>query len=271
MRRLSAANCPTTTFIAYMKTRVILSNILYPLCTLLALIAVWWVASLSIGIPLFFPTPSAVLAELGGLLVSDSFYLAIGGTLSRTIISFILAFAIGVCAAALAGLFKPMHRILRPIVVILRAIPTMSVILISVLWLDNFWSPVLIGFLIVFPLVYTGMYEAIGEVDRELIEMARLYKVSRKDTLTKLLIPSVTPTVLTVAKSSVSLNVKVIIAAEVIALTARSIGAQMQLSKITIDIPVLFAWTVAAILLAFLLEFAVSLVQFTVRRHYDKA
>lgn len=253
------------------KKKRIIENILYPIGTLGAIIIVWWLASLAINIPLFFPAPDAVFGEFFKLFADGAFYLAVGGTLLRTLISFVIAFVLGVTLASLSALYYPMYRVLRPIVVILRAIPTMSVILLSVLWLDSFWSPILIGFLIVFPLIYTGMYEAIGEVDKDLIVMSKLYKVSKRNMLTKLLIPSVTPTVLTLSKSSISLNVKVIIASEVIALTVKSIGAQMQRAKIVIDIPVLFAWTVVAILLAFLLEGIVALIQRQVKKHYAKS
>ena len=252
------------------KKKRVIENILYPIGTLVVIILVWWLVSAVVKLPLFFPAPDVIAKEFFGLFAKGEFYIAVGGTLLRTVISFVIAFIVGVGLASLSSLYYPVYRVLRPIVVILRAIPTMSVILLSVLWLDSFWSPVLIGFLIVFPLVYTGTYEGIGEVDKDLLVMSKLYKVSKKDMLTKLLIPSVTPTLLTTSKSAVSLNVKVIIAAEVIALTAKSIGAQMQSAKVMIEISTLLAWTVVAILLAFMLEGIVSLIQTGVKKHYDR-
>ena len=252
------------------KKKRIIENILYPIGTVVAIILVWWLVSAIVNIPLFFPTPWEIVKELGNLFAKGEFYVAIGGTLVRALISFVIAFVFGVGLASVSALHYPVYRVLRPIVVILRAIPTMSVILLSVLWLDSFWSPVLIGFLIVFPLIYTGTYEGIGEIDKDLIVMSKLYKVSKKDMLTKLFIPSVTPTILTTSKSAVSLNVKVIIAAEVIALTATSIGRQMQYAKVYLEVSVLFAWTIIAIILAFLLEGVVSLIQRKVKKHYDR-
>ena len=67
-------------------------------------------------------------------------------------------------------------------------------------------------------------------------------------------LPAVFPVVTEGAKSAVSLTVKVVIAAEVLAQTRVSIGLLMQQDSVMFEIADLLAWTVFAIVLSFLLE-----------------
>jgi NitT/TauT family transport system permease protein len=64
------------------------------------------------------------------------------------------------------------------------------------------------------------------------------------------------PYLLAGARSSLSLCWKVIVAAEVIAQPARSLGAGMQAAKAMLETTELFAWTAATVLLAGLTETA---------------
>ena len=106
--------------------------------------------------------------------------------------------------------------------------------------------------------MYSAIYGAIASVDSDLVEMSRLYRVRRRDMVSRLYIPSILPAMFASAKSNISLNLKIIIASEVLAQTKASIGMEMQLSRIYLDTPALMAWTVAAVLLGFLLELSVE-------------
>ena len=68
------------------------------------------------------------------------------------------------------------------------------------------------------------------------------------------------PGVLTGVKSSAALNFKLVIAAEVLAQTADSIGVNMQLAKLDLDTATLLAWTVAAIAIGGIIELAISFI-----------
>ena len=50
----------------------------------------------------------------------------------------------------------------------------MAVILVVAVWLDRGEVPLLIGFLICFPLLYNAMHTAIAGVDAELLQMAEV-------------------------------------------------------------------------------------------------
>ena len=79
-------------------------------------------------------------------------------------------------------------------------------------------------------------------------------------------IPQALPSVFTSIKSSIGLNLKIVISAEVIAQTADSMGLYMQLARINLDTAILLAWTVVAIVIGGIVESIVALVAKKVAR-----
>jgi NitT/TauT family transport system permease protein len=88
--------------------------------------------------------------------------------------------------------------------------------------------------------------------------MSKVYNVSKKDMAVKFFVPYIMPSFLDSIRSAISLNVKLVIAAEVLAQTRDSMGVMMQRSSIFLDTPTLMAWTIAAIVLSYLFELLVK-------------
>ena len=239
-----------------MKRRVgrALANVVYPVAALGVVLAVWAVVSVATDNRIIFPQLDEIFAELGRVLSRAETWRAIGLTAGRVAGSFLLSFAFAAVLAALGTAFKPLHRFLSPIVTVLQAAPTMAVILLAVIWLDSSEVPLLIGFLICFPLLYNAMHTAIAGVDEELLQMAEVYRIRPLDRLTGIYLPSVLPAVFDGGRSAVSLCVKVVIAAEVLAQTVRSMGGEMQSAYTIYEMARLMAWTVVAIVMSFAFE-----------------
>lgn len=236
------------------KISAALGNVLYPVAALGVVLAVWAIVSRATDNPILTPQADEIFSELGRVLSLEETWRAIGLTAGRVAGSFALSFLFAAVLAALGTVFKPLHRFLSPIVTVLQAAPTMAVILLAVAWLDNSEVPLLIGFLICFPLMYNACRTAIDGVDPDLIEMAKVYGVRPVDRLTGIYLPSVLPSVADGSRSAVSLCVKVVIAAEVLAQTADSIGVEMQRASAIFEIARLMAWTVVAIVMSFAFE-----------------
>ncbi|HHT83396.1 MAG: ABC transporter permease [Christensenellales bacterium] len=236
-------------------------NLLYPLIALAVFFAVWLIAAEIIKIEVILPHPAQAFKQLLLLVKTMDFWTAIGHTLLRTFISFFISMSLALLLAALSSLFKPVYFLLSPLVIISRAVPTMSVILLSLIWFTSDITPMFIAFLIVFPMLYAGFYSAINNIDKDLIEMSKLYKVSKRIIVTKFYIPYIMPSFFDSVRSAISLNVKLIIAAEVLSQTRHSMGVMMQISKQYLDTASLIAWTIAAIVLSYLLEIAVAVLK----------
>jgi NitT/TauT family transport system permease protein len=113
----------------------------------------------------------------------------------------------------------------------------------------------------VFPSIYAATLGALLSADKGILEMSRVFKVSKKDIALKFYLPSGLPAVFTSMKSNISLNLKIIIASEVLANTVKSMGFEMQAAKLYLQTPLLLAWTLAAVLISFLLETSVEVLR----------
>lgn len=224
-------------------------------------VTAWYVAAQIVDIEIILPSPSACLRQLAALLSTKVFWTAVGGTLGRSTLSFAFSMGAALILAALSAFLKPVARLLSPLVIITRAMPTMSVILLSLIWFTSQITPLFISFLIIFPTLFTSFYSSFSNIDLGLTQMAKVYKVGRLQTLTKLYLPSIYPSFFDAVRAAVSLNVKLVIAAEVLAYTKDSMGVMMQFSKAYLETASLFAWTIAAIALSYLLEMLVVLLK----------
>lgn len=232
-----------------------------PLITVGVFILIWYIAAIAVDIELILPRPALVFKELLALISGKTFWTAVGGTLSRSFTGFAISFALAMILAVAGFAIKPIHRAFSPLVIISRAIPTMSVILLSLIWLTSQTSPILISSLIIFPMFYSDFYSALNNIDKGVIDMAKLYKVGAKDIVTRLYIPNILPSVLDSVRSGISFNVKIVIAAEVLAQTRQSMGISMQISRVMLDTASLLAWTAAAVTISYALELIVELIK----------
>lgn len=236
------------------KTKRIIETVAYPLLSLVLVLGIWWIVADVKDKPLVLPTPDKVIVEFFKLFGEAEFWKAVGLTLLRTVICFAISFVLGFVCAVLGGLWTPVNKILSPIISILRSAPTLAIILVMMLWLDGQTASVFVGFLIAFPLLYQGIYTAIVGVDKDLVEMAKFYKVKPHNIIFGLYSPEIAPAVFDVSKSTASLTLKVVIAAEVLTYARGSIGLEMQQANQAFEVATLLGWTMLAILLSFVLE-----------------
>lgn len=200
-----------------------LLNVIYPLVTLGIVLAVWAIVAHCYNKPIVMPSPAVVLERFFLLFGEKSFWTDIAFSLLRVVECFALSFAFALVLGSLAGIFKPVAKVLAPIVSILRSAPTMAVILLALVWIGAKNAPLLIGFLVAFPVMYQGVQSSISGVDSDLVQMCDVYKVSFINRVRFLYIPQIAPTLFDCSQSTLSLTLKVVIAAEVLAYTKHSI------------------------------------------------
>ena len=92
------------------------------------------------------------------------------------------------------------------------------------------------------------------QTDVRLVEMGRLFGISRWQIVKKIYVPSVLPQFLAACTTSLGFAWKSGVAAEIIALPKQSIGYRLYESKLRIETVDLFAWTLLIIVLSILLE-----------------
>lgn len=239
---------------------------IYPIISLAVVILIWYIAAKSLNVEFILPTPAKTFSEFLRILSLDEFYKGVFNTLLHAVLSFLMAFVAALIFAFLARASSVFDKLFYPVVVIMRVAPTMSVIFLSIIWISSDKAPYLVGVLILFPLLYASFYQSIGSVDKDLIKMADAYGVKKIDKLTGLYLPCVAKNIYSESLSTLSFSVKLAVSGEAISQGGVSIGFLMQAAKAYLETSTLIAYTVAAIIMGFLLELIVRLIAFIVRR-----
>lgn len=240
-------------------------QIIYTLIGVVAVVAVWWIAAAVYGKPVLLPTPIEALKELWSELSSSLFWRSFLGSVLRSLIGFTAACLLAVICAYGVKAFKPLRYVLSPVIGVLRSVPTMSVILLLVLWVDRQINPVIVTGLVIFPVLYSGLDAALSTVGNELEETARMYAPSVSYRFTKVYLPLSAPAFLRVAGGAAALSLKLTVAAEVLAQTRESLGMLMQQTRLYFQIGRLMALTVAVVVASLVIEG----VFYFIRRAFD--
>ncbi len=228
---------------------------------------IWEGASLLIGEELFLPSPVRVLVRLSEISRTYRFWTSIAFTLSRIISGFLLSLVSALILSSLSSISKTLAILLDPLVKVVRATPVASIVILSLVWISSKNLSVIISFMMVFPIVYSNVFEGIKSTDSDLLEAAKVYRMKGVKVFRYIYIPSVIPYFNASIKAALGLAWKSGIAAEVIALPRGSIGERVYEAKIYLSTPDLFAWTLVIIVLAFLFErFFLALTKLLSRR-----
>lgn len=223
-------------------------NIAYSLLAVLLMWAVWLIAYAAVKNEYLVPPFGETVRQFFTLFSQGFFWKALGATLLRTLIAFLVSFALGLACACLAAAFKPFAAFMRPIAALLRSLPTMAVMLLILVWLSPRTAPVLVATLVLFPMIYSQLTDSIAGVDGDLLEMAAVYKIGVKRTLFKIYIPQIAPSALAQTGVNLSFGIKLIISAEVMAATYTAIGGLMVQAQAYINLPRLAALTLCAVI-----------------------
>ena len=217
-------------------------------------LAVWQCAHMAVDNSLLVPSPAQVAVKLAELAGERSFWLSSVMSLCRVVTGFLLGAAAGAVLAVLTGISSAADALLRPLIAVIRATPVASFIILALVWLKSGHIPSFTAMLIVLPLVWANVTKGIAAMDRGLLEMTEAFGMRPWAKLTGLWAPMVRPYFDAAAVTGLGMAWKAGIAAEVIVSARDSIGAAISDSKVYLDIPGLFAWTLVVIALSMLLE-----------------
>jgi sulfonate transport system permease protein len=161
------------------------------------------------------PPPSRIFATLYDLAVKDQLWLHIGVTLARVASGFGLGLVAGTLLGALAGYSTLTRRLVDPTLQGLRAVPSIAWVPLFILWFGIFEASkvALIAVGVFFP-VYLGVVGAFASVDRKLVEVGRVFRLSPVAIVGRILLPAIFPNYVIAIRSGLGLGWMFVVAAE---------------------------------------------------------
>jgi sulfonate transport system permease protein len=136
-------------------------------------------------------------------------------TLSRVAAGFAFGVAAGTLFGAITGYSALTHRLVDPTLQALRAIPSIAWVPLFILWFGIFEASkiILIAVGVFFP-VYLGVMGAVMSVDRKIVEVGRVFRLSDIAMVRRILLPAVMPAYVISLRAGLGLGWMFVVAAE---------------------------------------------------------
>lgn len=228
------------------KVQVLLSSVI--------LLFLWQVIAVEINNDIYLPTLGQVFTSMKEIVSEDRFILDIFSTILRCILSFLIALIVAFISGIISYSLNIFKNLLIPITSLARSIPNMVLIVLTLIWFNKESAPYIVVFIMVFPVLYDAVLGAMKNIDKSILEMTKLYKISIKDKILKIYLPAIKFSLISILSSTISLGFKIVIAGEVYGQPLYGIGAMIQSEKVNFNTTAIFAWIIIIVIISFLLN-----------------
>lgn len=241
-------------------SKKILHNVLQVAVLVVVVIALWYAVALIFNSELILPQPHKVLTITLSLLGEGSTYLALLYTLLRAVVAFVLSVAFAVALALCVGVYAKSAFYVNAIVTFLRSIPTIAVILITLILFNSSITPIVVAFLVAFPVVYS-VFQREFDRNAQLLQVCKVYEVKSARKVKYVLFPIIKGELLSIVRDNLPLCIKIVVAGEALSLPLSGIGRQMYVAKVNLETANVVALTLLTLVVCFAISGIVSLCQ----------
>lgn len=216
----------------------------YRIAAIAAFLLLWQAAALLLQDEIL-PSPLVVLGTLGKTLASGELAEHMGITLLRVFAAFIIALGVGSLFGILMGRSRRFNAALDALLVLGLNIPALVVIFLCYIWFGLTEVAAILAVAInKIPNTAVTLREGARAIDDELMQVAKAFRLSRRQTLFKVFLPQLYPYLMAAARSGLALVWKIVLVVE---LLGRSNGVGFMLGTYFqyFDIASILAYTVA--------------------------
>lgn len=217
---------------------------LLAISSIAALLAIWQISALALQSPTL-PSPARVAVVFWQATLSGELPYHLGITLLRLIGSFSLAMLLG-CAIGIAlGKNKTLNAFFDNWLVIFLNIPALVTIILCYVWFGLVESAAILAVVInKLPNVVVTLREGARALDKDLLEMAQVYRFGKRKTFVHVIWPQLHPFVMAATRSGLALIWKIILVVELLG-RSNGMGYQLHLFFQLFDVASLLAYSIA--------------------------
>jgi taurine transport system permease protein len=184
-----------------------------------AVLGLWWAATTFGWVaPIFLPAPGDVLHAAQRVLAQGDLVMDVAVSARRVFLGFALAALVAVPLGVAMGVWRPVQAVMDPFVSLLRPLPSITWIPLSILWLGiGELQKVAIVFMgsWVYILIYT--VESTRRVDPVLLRAARNLGASDLSIMCEVILPGALPGIIAGLKITLAISWSCVLTAEMIA------------------------------------------------------
>lgn len=223
-------------------------------------LALWQLGAMAVSNELLLPSPVATVNALVGLFASTEFYMNVGWTLFRCLISMALAFCLGLLMAWLSHRNKAVRELISLPVWFFKAVPVMAIIIYVILIASADWVAIIVCFLMCFPIAYTNILSGLDSIPKELVELSQVYDLTRWQQIRYISMPAIASHIDAAIELIAGLSWKAVVTAEVLSIPKYSLGYEMINAKYYLETPTLFAYICVIVALSLLVEKVINVI-----------
>ncbi|QVQ52761.1 ABC transporter permease [Spiractinospora alimapuensis] len=191
---------------------------LLPWASVIALLLTWYLGAVT-GVlsPNVLPGPDRVLSSGWGLLQQGLLLPALGVSLGRVLLGAALGIVVGVGCGLITGFSRVGEALIDKPFQMARTIPFTALVPLFILWfgLGELPKVLLVAVGVALPL-YINTFGGVRDVDRKLVEAAKVYRLTPLQIATQVLLPGALPSLLVGLRYALGLAWVAVIIAETV-------------------------------------------------------
>jgi NitT/TauT family transport system permease protein len=235
------------------------------LLVLVAVLGGWELAVDNWLDPFFYSKPSLIWSKLviwfTDGTAQGSIWSQISVTLQEAVAGFVLGSVVGVVFGILLGRARLLAEVLAPYIHALNAVPRIVLAALFVIWFGlGMESKIATAFVLVFFPVFFNAFQGAREVDRNLVNNARILGASRMQVLRSIVVPSSTSWILASLHTAFGFALIGAVVGEYTGAT-RGVGLLISTAQGSFDAAGIYAGMLITTMLALLAEIVLGLME----------
>lgn len=229
------------------------------LWSIVVLVILYETISQGVDKTIILPSIIEIINELIGIIHRTDFAVIIFTTVIKTLQTFLIVLLLSLVLGVLSGYYRWLEASLSPFITLLRTVPTVSLIIIFLIWFGREIGPIFIVGLVIFPILYELIVGAMNRVDSDLKDVCYLFGSTPLEQFKALYYPQVLNALNSGVQATLGLAFKVMVMAEVMAQSRIGIGQALNYEKTYLNMAGVFAWSILLVLIVLLFDWIVSI------------
>lgn len=225
------------------------------LFSFVSFLLIWEVISRTVKNNIILPSIFDVGRDIVLILKSEESYTALGNTFMRIFTALIISLVFSLILGIIVTASKFTYNFFHPYISFMKYAPIIAMITIILIWFPKEIAPVIIGFLMSFPIFYDTVVNSIRKLNPSIVELIKTFQINKRHTILKIYFPSVLFGVINIISSVFGLIIKTVIASEVYSQPKYGIGSRILYEKLSLNTSAIIAWIIIIVFISFILDF----------------
>lgn len=208
--------------------------------------------------PFFFSRPTSIATQVWHEVTSGTIFTDLSVTLEESALGLLIGVASGIAVGVLLAQVDLLAEIVEPFIRIANSLPRLVFAPLFLLWFGlGMWSKVWMAVSLVFFLVFFNTFQGIREVDRVLVDNARMLRANEAQLLRHVYLPSALTWIFSSLHVSVGFAIIGAVVGEYLG-ASHGIGYLIAQAQGSFDTTGVFAGLVVLAVMVAIVEFAVG-------------